>query len=76
MLYHAGSGGEPANLNTQAFTIELSLDAANWTLTSEANDNQDDITQHAVALALARYVKLTITKPNSGVDNKARISRD
>jgi predicted alpha-1,2-mannosidase len=72
-VYHAGAGGEPALLNTQAFNIELSSDATNWARVIDVADNQDDTTQHTVVPTEARYVKLIVTKPNAGTDSKARI---
>jgi predicted alpha-1,2-mannosidase len=72
-LYHAGAGGEPVTLNTRAYTLELSLDGQQWYRVVEAKNNHESTTQHTFAPTVARFIRLIVTKPNSGADNKARI---
>ena len=73
MLYHAGSGGEPVTLNTRAYKVELSLDGRRWYRVVEEKNNHESVTQHTIAPTVARYLRLTVTKPNSGADREARI---
>ncbi len=72
-IVHAGGGGEPAKFNTRAYTLELSLDGQQWNRVIEVKDNFESKTQHTFAATNARFIRLIVTKPNSGADNKARI---
>lgn len=60
-VMHAGAGGEETGWNTQAFTIQVSNDAANWTVAANVANNTASVTTHTFAPTTARYIKLVIT---------------
>jgi predicted alpha-1,2-mannosidase len=70
---HAAAGGEPANLNTRAFTIQLSTDGSTWSTPVTVTANTDAVTTHQISATSARYVKLNITTPAQTTDAAARI---
>lgn len=73
VIYHAQSGGELPKLNTRDFNIDLSPDGQNWTRIAAVTGNQDGITQHTIQPTRARAARLSIVKPNQGVNGVARI---
>lgn len=64
-LMHAGAGGENTLWNTQAFTLQVSNDASNWSTVANVANNTADITTHPIATTMARYIKLNITVPQT-----------
>lgn len=72
-LKHAGAGGEPAAMNTRAFTIRTSLDGRQWTTAVSVRDNTADISRHPIAAIQARYVRLDVTVPTQTADPATRI---
>ncbi|QQP95656.1 discoidin domain-containing protein [Lysobacter enzymogenes] len=63
VLKHAGAGGEPAAMNTRAYTVSLSEDGKRWRQVVAVRDNRDDVRTHAIAPAWARYVRLEVSQP-------------
>ena len=69
---HAGSGGEDPIMNTRDFAVELSLDGKAWSTLDTVTGNTMDVTVHQ-ASAVARYVRLSIMKPNGNGTAEAHI---
>ncbi|MFI5915884.1 GH92 family glycosyl hydrolase [Dactylosporangium sp. NPDC051541] len=61
-LAHAQAGGESADYNTKAYTIDVSADGTTWTRAVTVTANTAANTAHPVALS-ARYVRLTVQTP-------------
>ncbi|GAA2591143.1 hypothetical protein GCM10010399_21970 [Dactylosporangium fulvum] len=70
---HAQAGGEPATLNTKAFTIEVSADGNTWTQVVNVTGNTAANTTHPVSGVSARYVRLNIVTPTQTTDAATRI---
>jgi len=73
VVRHASAGGESPALNTRAFTIQVSADAATWTTAVTVTGNADGVTSHRVNALTARYVRLVVTTPTSTTDAAARV---
>jgi endo-beta-N-acetylglucosaminidase D/PKD repeat protein len=73
IIRHAESGGEPSAFNTKAFKIEVSTDGENWTEVIQVTNNSMAVSEHAISLTNARYVRLWIDQPTQGSDQAARI---
>ncbi|WP_375142512.1 endo-beta-N-acetylglucosaminidase [Metabacillus idriensis] len=73
VVQHAQAGGEAQAFNTQAFKIEISTDGVNWFNSVQVTDNIEAVSEHAIPLTDARYVRLWIDKPTQGSDQAARI---
>ncbi|MGK5741567.1 discoidin domain-containing protein [Micromonospora sp. URMC 103] len=72
VLRHAGAGGEPASLNTRAFTIEMSADGIAWWTVVTVTANAANVSTHYVD-AYGRYARLTVTTPTQTTDSTTRI---
>ncbi|WP_442788580.1 GDSL-type esterase/lipase family protein [Dactylosporangium sp. NBC_01737] len=73
VVRHASAGGEAQALNTRAFTIQVSADAATWTTAVTVTANTDGVTSHRVSAVTARYVRLAVTTPTQTADAATRI---
>lgn len=73
VVQHAQAGGEAQAFNTQAFKIEISTDGVNWSDSVQVTDNTEAVSEHAIPLTDARYVRLWIDKSTQGSDQAARI---
>lgn len=73
VVRHASAGGEALALNTRAFTIQVSADAATWTTVVAVTANADGVTTHRVTPVAARYVRLVVTTPTQTADPATRI---
>lgn len=73
VLMHAGAGGEPAVLNTKAYTIKWSEDGMNWSEGVQITDNTLSTSEHSIAPAKAQYIRLGIQQPTQGGDQATRI---
>jgi hypothetical protein len=73
VVRHAGAGGESADYNTRAFTIQLSTDGTTWTTPVSVADNTAGVSTHPISMATARYVKLTVTTPTQTTEMGTRI---
>ncbi len=72
-LYHAGAGGESADMNTRAYTILVSEDGESFIEVRRVTDNTEAITHDAFAPIEARFVRLVTEIPTQGSDSAARI---
>ncbi|UZW59866.1 discoidin domain-containing protein [Lysobacter enzymogenes] len=63
VLKHAGAGGEPAAMNTRAYTLSLSEDGERWQPVVRVRDNRRSVRRHAIAPTWARYVRLEVSEP-------------
>lgn len=73
VLKNAEAGGEGADMNTKAFTIETSTDGKTFTPVSRTISNEAAVTTSNFAPQTARYVRIVIDKPTQGSDSAARI---
>lgn len=73
IISHAEVGGEGAALNTQDYRIQVSEDGKNFKEILKVTGNKKGLTNDAVPVNVARYVKLIVDKPTQGGDNAARI---
>ena len=71
-LYHAGTAGLDASLNTRAFRVEVSADGENWTEAAAVTGNTQNWTDVRFRPVSGAYVRITVTQP--GADNTARIA--
>jgi hypothetical protein len=60
-------------LNTRAFTVQVSADAATWTTAVTVTANSDGVTTHRINPTAARYVRLVVTTPTQTTDAATRI---
>ena len=60
------------DLNAGGFKFEISSDKEKWVEIFEAADNEDDIFDRSFPPVKARYLKLTITKPEQNEDNSEK----
>ncbi len=72
-IFHAQAGGESPDMNTKAYTIEVSEDGENWTVVVKVTKNFEGESFDTFAAINARYVKLVVEKPTQGSDTAARI---
>ncbi len=72
-MAHAEAGGEGADMNTQSYTIETSLDGVTFETVTEVKKNALAETIDTFAAHKARYVKITVNKPSQGADSAVRI---
>jgi predicted alpha-1,6-mannanase (GH76 family) len=61
-LRHAGAGGENKAWNTRDFELETSKDGAAWQRVVQVTGNTDDVTEHAISVVSARYVRLHVSQ--------------
>uniref|UniRef100_UPI002729A358 discoidin domain-containing protein n=1 Tax=Vallitalea guaymasensis TaxID=1185412 RepID=UPI002729A358 len=71
VVKHAEAGGEGSGYNTSDYKIQVSNDGTNWTDVVDMKGNTSAISNHAIALTSASYVRLYIT--DAGGDSAARI---
>jgi len=62
IVKHAGAGGEAQDFNTDAFSIEISGDATNWSQVVLVTDNTSAVTKHPVEALKTRYIRLNVLK--------------
>ncbi|UWZ59881.1 discoidin domain-containing protein [Dactylosporangium aurantiacum] len=72
-LAHAQAGGEPADYNTRAFTIQVSADGSTWSTPVTVTGNTAANTTHPVSGVSGRYVRLNVTTPTQTADTATRI---
>lgn len=72
-IAHAEAGGEGPDMNTKAYSIEVSEDGKEFTQVSRTINNSAAESTNTFAAVPARYVKLIIDKPTQGSDSAARI---
>lgn len=70
---HAEAGNEGADMNTQKYTISVSLDGVTFTEIAANKNNQLANSLDCFPAVDARYVRLSVTKPAQGSDTAARI---
>ncbi|GHJ49262.1 hypothetical protein Cs7R123_66040 [Catellatospora sp. TT07R-123] len=73
VIRHAGAGGESADYDTKAFTIQLSTDGTNWSTPVNVSGANSGVTTHTIATATARYVKLNVSAPTQTTDTATRV---
>ncbi|GLZ29268.1 hypothetical protein Lesp02_14580 [Lentzea sp. NBRC 105346] len=73
VVRHAGAGGESADMNTRAFTIQVSTNGTSFTDAVTVTDNAANVSTHDIAATSARYVRLSVTQAEQGGDGTARI---
>lgn len=71
VVRHAGNADLPEQLNTRAFSVEVSLDGKKWTRVDSQKDNTASVTDVDITPTKGRYVRLLIQHP--GEDGIARI---
>ncbi|KJV34836.1 discoidin domain-containing protein [Luteibacter yeojuensis] len=72
-IRHAGAGDEPADMNTRAFTVRVSVDGNDWTKVVDVPANTASVTEHPISPVQARYVELDVSKPTQTDDPATRI---
>ena len=72
VLSHAGAGGESSEWNTRDYDILVSGDGVEWTPVVQRRGNVENVSQDAIGLVEARYVKLSLKKAE-GNGHTARI---
>lgn len=72
-IAHAEAGGEGANMNTRAYSIEVSEDGKDFKQVVRVINNAAAETVDTFAAENARFVRLTIDKPTQESDSAARI---
>lgn len=70
---HAEAGGEGADMNTRAYTIEVSEDGKDFKQVTRVIGNESGETVDTFAATKARFVRLTTDKPTQGSDTAVRI---
>lgn len=70
---HAEAGGESADMNTKAYTIEVSQDGKEYKKVSRTINNTKKNSINTFAVEQARYVKVSVDKPTQGSDTAVRI---
>lgn len=72
-LAHAQAGGENADMNTKAYTIEISTNGKDFTKVARTSNNMAKESDNTFAPTQGRYVKLVVDKPTQGSDTAVRI---
>ncbi|WP_222598453.1 discoidin domain-containing protein [Lentzea tibetensis] len=73
VVRHAGAGGESADMNTRAFTIQVSTNGTTFTTAVTVTANAANVSTHDIAAISARHVRLSVTQPEQGGGGAARI---
>lgn len=73
VIRHAGAGGEPSVLNTREFNIQISTNGRNFVMPVRVVANTKDVTVHTIPDAVARFVRINITRPTQHGDSSSRI---
>ncbi|HTV24032.1 MAG TPA: GH92 family glycosyl hydrolase, partial [Polyangiaceae bacterium] len=63
VVHHAEDGGEPAEWNTQAFSLDVSTDGTDFTRVALVTDNSAPVTTHTFPAVTARYLRIVIDAP-------------
>lgn len=71
ILRHASAGGESAGLNTRACTLATSVDGTTFRDVASLQGNTRPVTIHSFAKAKARYLRVTVTEPQTSAANVA-----
>lgn len=71
VIRHAEAGGLDAELNSQNFNIEVSLDGETWTTVGTHSGNTAAVNDVSITPVEARYVRVNVTK--GGNDGSVRI---
>lgn len=72
-ISHAEAGGESPDMNTKAYTIQVSENGTDFTTVVTVTKNFEGITSDTFQAVQAQYVKLIVEKPTQGSDSAARI---
>lgn len=72
-IFHAEAGNESPDMNTKAYTIQVSEDGETFVDVVKVTKNTAGQTSDTFAAVNARYVKLVVEKPTQGSDTAARI---
>ena len=72
-MAHAEAGGEAPDMNTRAYTIEVSEDGKEFKQVIRIINNEKGETVDTFAAEQARYVRVTTDKPTQGSDSAVRI---
>lgn len=72
-IYHAEAGNESPDMNTKAYTIQVSEDGEIFVDVVKVTKNNAGWTSDTFAAINARYVRLVVEKPTQGSDTAARI---
>ncbi len=72
-MSHAEAGGESPDMNTKAYTIEVSEDGKEWQRVTRIITNAASETKDTFKPTKARYVRVTVDKPTQGSDSAVRI---
>ncbi|MFW8052090.1 endo-beta-N-acetylglucosaminidase [Vagococcus fluvialis] len=70
---HAEAGGEAPDMNTRAYTIEVSEDGKEFTQVTRIINNEKAETVDTFAATKAQFVRFTTDKPTQGADSATRI---
>lgn len=71
-VYHAGTNGMDASLNTKSFNVMTSTDGRSWKMVSIVNGNTENRSNIRFDAEKAAFVKITVT--DAGADGIARIA--
>lgn len=72
-IAHAEAGGEAPDMNTRAYTIEVSEDGKEFTQVTRIINNEKGETVDTFAATKAQFVRFTSDKPTQGADSAVRI---
>lgn len=72
-ISHAEAGGESPDMNTKAYTIQVSENGTDFTTVVTVTKNFEGVTSDTFQAVQARFVKLIVEKPTQGSDSAARI---
>ena len=72
-ISHAEAGGESPDMNTKAYTIQVSENGTDWTTVVTVTKNFEGVTSDTFQAVQAQFVKLVVEKPTQGSDSAARI---
>lgn len=72
-ISHAEAGGESPDMNTKAYTIQVSENGTDWTTVVTVTKNFEGVTSDTFQAVQAQFVKLIVEKPTQGSDSAARI---
>lgn len=72
-ISNAEIGGEGSALNTKDYRVQISNDGTNFTEILQVKGNTKGLTNDALPVSIARYVRLIVDAPTQGGDTAARI---
>lgn len=73
VISNAEIGGEGSALNTKDYRVQVSKDGTNFTELLQVKGNTKGLTNDALPVSVARYVRLIVDTPTQGGDTAARI---